>query len=77
VEIFAVIVAAATACLVTVESGEESVVMEASRPVMAVASQAVVVVAVDSRLVVGTFGGSLVLGMVEDKKGHAVLLQVS
>jgi hypothetical protein len=42
--------------------------MEVSGPVMALESQAVVVVAVDSRLVVGTFRGSLVLGMVEEKR---------
>jgi hypothetical protein len=36
------------------DGGEESVVMEASRPVIALESQAVVVGAVEGRLVVGT-----------------------
>lgn len=44
------IVAATTACLMMVE---RSVVMEASRPVIALESQAVVVGAVEGRLVVG------------------------
>jgi hypothetical protein len=50
--------------------------MEASRPMIALESQDVVVGAVEGRLVVGSWdvGGSIVVGMVEGNQVHAILL---